>query len=81
LAVKSIVAQVINSVLLPFIVKYFIEGNLYKADGLAFVIFTSGLINSFLLPLLAIININHLVYKIKYWIYQKIYFKLKITQS
>jgi hypothetical protein len=81
LAVKSIVAQAINSSLLPFIVKYFIEGNLYKADGLAFVIFTSGLINAFLVPLLAITNINHIVYKIKYWIYQKINFKLKLTQS
>ena len=80
LAIKSILAQVINSILLPFIVKYYIHNNLYQIDGLAYVVFTMGISNALLEPVLKVLNIGHLIYKIKCWYYKKAMVKLTLTQ-
>ena len=80
LAIKSTIAQIINSILLPFIVKYYIHNNIYKVDGLAYVVFTMGISNSFLEPALKVLNIGHIIYKIKCWYYGRTYSKLSLTQ-
>lgn len=54
LAVKSIVAQMINSILIPVIVAYYIKTStgIYKSGGLVDNIFMMGFTNSLLPPIL-----------------------------
>ncbi len=57
IAMKSIVAQLINSVVVPFMVNYYIkEGNIYGVGGLAEDIFVLALTNSLVPPLVRIID-------------------------
>lgn len=50
LALKSILAQLINSILTPTIVASLIKQNLYGIGGLADDIFMLGITNSFISP-------------------------------
>ncbi len=69
IALKSIFAQVLNSILIPFLVKYFLQDkNLYHVEGLAYVIFTLGITNSFILPVIKLINLDYISYLIRSWL-------------
>lgn len=69
IALKSIFAQVLNSILIPFLVKYFLQDkNLYQVEGLAYVIFTLGITNSFILPVIKLINLDYISYLIRSWL-------------
>lgn len=61
LAVKSIFASLINSILIPIIVNYYIKVDIYTDKGLASDVFMLGLTNSFLPPVLKIVNISYLI--------------------
>lgn len=76
LALKSILASLINSILIPMIVNYFIKAGgssavLYGEDGLASDVFMLGLTNSFLPPILKIIDISYIINRIKKWFASK----------
>ena len=66
LAVKTILAQVINSIVVPLIANYFIEWrNLYQPNGLATDVFYISIINSFLPPLLKIIHPSYCLLRLQ----------------
>ena len=62
---KSILAQLINSILIPIIVAWFIKKDLYSEDGLASDIFMLGVTNSLVSPALKIFDIGYYVNRIK----------------
>ena len=64
LAMKSILAQLINSILIPIVVAYYIKKNLYGNGGLASDIFMLGLTNSLVTPVLKIFNISYYINRI-----------------
>jgi hypothetical protein len=81
LALKSIIAQLINSILLPFLINYFLEGNLYHVDGLAYDIFSLAITNTLLTPILTFLDPPYLFYKLKNWYYNRPANKLGLLQS
>ena len=52
LAIKSVLALLINSILIPIIANYYIKHNVYDKNGLADDIFMLGITNAFLAPAL-----------------------------
>jgi hypothetical protein len=57
LAIKSILAQLVNSILIPIIANYFIKNqNIYSPNGLADDIFIFSITNSLVAPILKIID-------------------------
>ena len=64
-ALKSIMAQLMNSVLVPVITNILVKDNLYNENGLIYDIFTLALTNSFLPPILQFINFPYIVNRIK----------------
>lgn len=64
LAVKSIFASLINSILIPIIVNYYIKTDIYSDKGLASDVFMLGLTNSFLPPVLKLVNIPYIINRI-----------------
>jgi ABC-type glycerol-3-phosphate transport system permease component len=64
LALKSIFAALINSILIPMMVNYYIKEDIYGKNGLASDVFMLGLTNSFVSPILKIVNISYIVNRI-----------------
>lgn len=64
LALKSIFASLINSILIPIIVCAYIKEDIYTDKGLASDVFMLGLTNSFLPPILKFINIPYIINRI-----------------
>jgi hypothetical protein len=56
LAIKSVFAQLINSIFIPIIAGYFIKQNIYGENGLIEDIFILGIANSVVYPLAKLIN-------------------------
>ena len=56
LAIKSIIASLVNSILIPMIANRFIKSNIYAKNGLADDIFMLGLTNAFVPPILKFID-------------------------
>ncbi len=52
MAIKSILAQLINSIVIPIFANYFIKSNLYEKNGLTDDIFLLGITSSILPPIL-----------------------------
>lgn len=52
MAVKSVLAQLLNSILVPVFANYFTKNNLYDKNGLSDDVFMLGLTNAFVTPLL-----------------------------
>lgn len=67
LAVKSILAALINSILIPIIVNYYIKVDIYGKNGLASDVFMLGLTNSFVAPVLKIIDISYIINRLLKW--------------
>jgi hypothetical protein len=56
LAIKSIAAQVLNTIFVPFVAAYFIKKNVYGPNGLIEDVFILAITNSFVPPLVKIID-------------------------
>jgi hypothetical protein len=65
LALKVIFAQLMNMIVVPCIVAYFVKDkNIYKAGGLIEDVFFMAVTNAFLSPLMRIVDIAYIVKKI-----------------
>jgi hypothetical protein len=72
LGVKTIIAQLLNMILIPILVNQFvkIDGSYYGKGGIDEEIFYIGLINSFLPPIIKIIGPKYIYIKyIRVWWY------------
>jgi len=63
LAFKSIMASLVNSILIPIIANRFIKSNIYDKNGLADDIFMLGLTNALVTPILKFIDFNYFLSK------------------
>lgn len=69
LAVKSIFAQLFNTILIPVFVNFYIKDDIYGQNGLASDVFMLGVTNSFLTPILKLVNIGFIINRIiKYFL-------------
>lgn len=73
LAIKSIVAQVLNTIFVPFMAAYFIKKNIYGPSGLIEDVFILAITNSFVPPLVKIID--------PYYYLRLIYAKFKLQPT
>lgn len=71
LALKSIFAGLINSILIPVIVNYYIKEDVYGQNGLASDVFMLGLTNSFVAPILKLIDISYIINRLLKYISSK----------
>lgn len=71
LAIKIILAQLVNIVIVTFIANFFIKNNVYEKGGLAEDVFYLGLSNSLVTPLLKIIDFNYFLQKILLYYYDR----------
>ncbi len=55
LGIKTVLAQLINSILIPIIVGVYIKKNLYNINGLAQDVFLLGITNALIMPLLKVL--------------------------
>ncbi len=67
---KSIFAQMLNSIVIPVITNLYIENNLYEANGLVFDVFNLAITSAFLPPLLKFIDIPFILQKLEIWKYR-----------
>lgn len=71
LAIKSVLAQLINSILVPIIANYYIKSNIYDKNGLADDVFMLGLTNALVAPILKYFDGYYLFVRIMAWYYKK----------
>lgn len=64
LAIKSVLAQLLNCILVPIFSNYFIKKNLYDKNGLSDDIFMLGLTSAFVTPILKFFDFNYLIFNI-----------------
>ena len=62
---KSILAQLINSILIPIVVAQYIKKDIYSDHGLASDIFMLGLTNALISPALKIFDIGYFISRAK----------------
>lgn len=67
-AIKSVLASLVNSILIPIVANRFIKKNIYEQNGLADDIFMLGLTNAFVPPILKIIDGGYFFFKIMKWL-------------
>jgi hypothetical protein len=70
LAIKSIFAQIVNSVFIPIIACYFIKSNIYGENGLVQDVLILSITNSFVTPIVKIFDPEH-YFKIVYAKYKQ----------
>ena len=61
LTIKTVLAQIINSIFIPIVADYFIKKNIYEENGLIEDIFILGITNSILYPIAKIINPSYIL--------------------
>lgn len=71
LAIKSIIAALINSILIPMIVNFYIKVDIYGENGLASDVFMLGLTNSLVAPILKLIDISYIINRLTKWWFSK----------
>lgn len=72
LAIKSVTAQLINSIFVPIMSNYFIKNNnLYGNNGLADEIFLLGITTAFISPGLKVVEPSYYIFRILAWWYKK----------
>jgi hypothetical protein len=59
LAVKTILAQLFNTIVVTFLADYYVKNNIYKKGGLADDVFYIGLSNAILTPILKFIDVGY----------------------
>lgn len=67
MAIKAVFALILNSIVIPILVNYFLEDNLYGVNGLAYDIFYLGITNSFLSPLIRVFDIEFYFFRLVKW--------------
>jgi uncharacterized membrane protein len=80
LALKSIIAQLINSILIPIMTNKFIKNNIYDPKGLVDDIFLLGITNAFLCPILKIFDTYYYYVKFMAWYTNRAAYKLQLKQ-
>ncbi len=70
-AVKSIMAQLLNTIFIPIIVNLYIKGNIYEKSGLSEDIFILAIANSFVPPIISFIDPYYIFTFIKYHYYNR----------
>jgi len=80
LAFKSILASLVNSIIIPIVANRFIKNNIYDKNGLADDIFMLGLTNAFVTPILKYIDGYYFYTKILQWLKCKPSSKLYLNQ-
>lgn len=65
LAVKSIFAQMINSILIPVIVAYYIKGDIYGSSGLVDNIFIMSFSTALVAPFVVLFDPVYIMQKVK----------------
>ena len=80
LAIKAVLALLINSILIPILVNHFLKQNLYGVNGLAYDVFLLGITNSFLPPLVKIFDGYYLMTRILKWYQNRPSSKLVLNQ-
>lgn len=68
LAFKSILASLVNSILIPIVANRFIKNNIYDKNGLSDDIFMLGLTNAFVTPILKFVDGYYFYTKILQWL-------------
>lgn len=71
----------LNSILLPLLINYYLEQNIYRTSGLAYDIFSLGITNACIPPILKIFDLDYIFWRIKCWYYKRPLKKLEITQT
>jgi hypothetical protein len=74
LAVKTIIAQLVNTILIPILVNQFVKINnkYYGKGGIDEEIFYIGITNSFLPPIIKIIDPKYIYFKyVRVWWYER----------
>lgn len=67
LTIKTVVAQLLNSIVLTLLANYYIKKNLYNQGGLTEDVFYFSVSNALLPPLLKIFDVSYLLYKVTRW--------------
>ena len=67
LGIKSIVASLVNSIVIPIIVSLYIKDDIYGENGLANDVFMLGITNSFVSPILKIVDISYIMNRFNKW--------------
>ncbi len=70
-ALKAISAQLINSIIIPMMANYFIKSNVYGANGLIDDIFSLGITNSIVTPILKMVDIPYIIRTVKHYFRNK----------
>ena len=81
IGVKSIVAVLINSIVVPLVANKIVTDNLYGVDGLADVVFFQALTNALLSPTLKIFSPGFFISRIKRCWYNRPSKRLYISQK
>lgn len=67
MAIKTVLAQIINSILIPVIVDVYYLKNIYFANGLVTDVYYMAITNAILPPVLTLVNSTYLISRIKAW--------------
>jgi hypothetical protein len=67
LAIKTTMAQIINSILVPVIVNVYYEKNIYYKNGLVYDVFFLTITTSLVPPILQLLNFGYLIGKFIAW--------------
>lgn len=67
LTVKSVIAQLLNCVVLPLVAAYYIKRNIYGSKGLAEDVLYFSVSNALLSPLLRILDPSYYYYRARKW--------------
>ena len=81
LGAKSILAVLMNTIVVPFVANLIATDNLYGANELSSVVFFNALTSAFLTPLLKLVNPTFVMAKIARWWYNKPRQRLYLTQK
>ena len=80
LGLKAVFVLLLNSILIPLLVNYFLEDNLYGPNGLAYDVFTLGITNALLSPALKIFDMYFVFTRIMAWYQNRPLSKLTLSQ-
>lgn len=80
IGVKSIFAQLVNSIVIPIAVNSIIKRNIYGVDGLADDIFYQAVTFAILTPLLKVINPSFIIYYLKRWWKNRPWNRIELNQ-
>ena len=81
IAIKSVLAQLVNSIIVPLIVNYNIKENIYQKGGLTEDIFILAIFNSFLPPLIRMIDPYAIFVHLRYVYYDRPINKIQLMRS